>query len=112
MKTGQLRERVTIEQYSTASDGAGGKTKTWTVKGTVWANVTPKRAGEREVSDRLSTSVEYEVSVRYDATITPQMRVKWTPYQGSEKELTIKSVVNFDQKRKYMVLICEEGRKG
>ena len=112
MSAGRLKERIIIQQLDVTPDGRGGRTKAWSTYSTVSASVRPTRTGENIEAQRVTQQIGYEVTVRYNAGLKPEMRVLWTPYGGSQKELSIRSIVNFDMKKKRHVLICQEGELG
>lgn len=107
---GQLRDRVTIQQPSETPDGQGGRAVTWGTLTTVWAAIRPwpRAGGEHMQANAVGAHQEYEVEVRYLASLTPQMRVTWTPYGGTAKTLQITEVLPKDGKRERMLLQCGE----
>lgn len=75
----QLRERVRIEQPSTASDGYGGVVSGWVAVATVFAAVEPLFIGQNETQEaaRRSGSAGYRIRIRARGDITAAMRVIW-----------------------------------
>lgn len=67
MRAGELRHRITIEQKSTSSDGAGGRTTSYSTLATVWAAKEYESA--RDVQDLEADSQMREGEVN---------RVRWT----------------------------------
>lgn len=105
MRTGELNDRVTIEQPSVTSDQA--RTKTWATLATVWAAIRASSGGEQIESAAVISSVSYEVEIRYRADVTPSMRVSWTPYlAAAAKTLQILGVRMTGRDR--LILDCAE----
>lgn len=106
-RIGDLKERVTIQQITLASDGQGGSTETWTDVQTVWAhieavfNVTQTK--EQNVAEQRKPVQTHKVRIRYNPTMTPDKRLKW----GS-RILEPRSVIDEDGRRRNMLLFCDE----
>lgn len=62
--TGALRERVAVERWVGASDGAGGSTGTWTALAEVWASVEAAGFGAAIEAERVNRAARYRVTVR------------------------------------------------
>lgn len=77
MRPGNLSERVTIEQQTTVSDGAGGRSRAWSALATVWADVRPKAGRERAQAAGLEAPATYEFTLRRRADLTESMRLVW-----------------------------------
>lgn len=115
MRAGELRERISIVVATLASDGQGGKTKTWLdlVTGTTSptrlpANVESISGGERLQAAAVTAISTYQIRLRYRVDVTPLMRVLWTPYKATvAKTLEISDVNNGDGHR-FIVLACSE----
>ncbi len=106
---GQLKERVTIQQKTTAPDGQGGRVTTWGTLATVWAAVVPMTTAERIQAAAIGALLTYRVTLRYRAEVTPQMRLTWTPFLSTTtKTLEIHGVQAVDGGRQWMQLDCAE----
>jgi len=76
MKPGQLRERVTIQSLTRATDDQGGAVETWSDVATVWAMVRPARGSETQNSERTEAIGGYRFVMR-NRTITEVNRLVW-----------------------------------
>jgi SPP1 family predicted phage head-tail adaptor len=78
MHAGMLRELVTFQRRSLASDGAGGQTETWaTISGApTRAFVKPVGGSERFASDRTEATVRLRLVTRYNSGLREGDRVK------------------------------------
>lgn len=91
MRSGGLRERVTFQTKTEASDGLGaGGTETWAdTLVSVPASIWPLRGSEVLDAMKLEQRIDYRVRVRYQSEITSAMRIKWTNLQGTVRYLDI-----------------------
>lgn len=100
---GDLRERVLIQQVSTTRDAMGGEIQAWSNLGTFWAQVAPMSAGEQYRRSQVQSSANWKITVRYNASITPQMRIAWRGHT-----FLVKGMTNPDMRRRFLELACEE----
>lgn len=108
--TGSLIDRVVIQQNTTTADSQGGRASSWGTLATVWANVRPARASEQQQAEALGSHVDYAVTIRYRADVTPSMRLSWTPYGGSARTIQILGAHDVDGRRQFLLLTCAEVR--
>ncbi|MCA3270298.1 MAG: phage head closure protein [Alphaproteobacteria bacterium] len=72
-----LNERITLQTLNNASDTAGGKTRSWTSAGDVWAAVDSKALPEDLRGNALRTGTLYTITVHGDTTLSADMRILW-----------------------------------
>ena len=104
---GSLRERVTIQSETRTADAAGGAVVTWSAlphAPMVWARVEPLLGREALQAMQLKAPVSYRVTMRWRDDITAAMRLVW-----GARVLNIRSIINPDERRRYIELMCEEG---
>ena len=104
MKAGELSERVVVERATTASDGMGGQTVTWSTAYTLWAKVRPVKGRETEHQGRLAPVETFLIVVRHGPTITAVDRITW-----NGKELNIRTVQDRDGDRRWLTIEAESG---
>lgn len=104
MSAGKLKQRVIIQQETQTADAAGGYVISWQDVAEVWARVKPKRGSESLEAMQVRDVQVYEVVIRYRTDVTPKHRLNW-----KGKLLNIRSVMNTDERDKYLTLMCEEG---
>lgn len=100
---GALRQRVTIESPVDAPDGAGGFTRSFATLAQVWAKIDPAGARDLFVEQRQEQSTTHVVTIRWRGDVKSQMR-----YIHRGRKLLIKSVVDSDERRFFLVCDCEE----
>jgi SPP1 family predicted phage head-tail adaptor len=108
MRSGTLRERVTIQTFTVAQDAHGEPIKTWANLGSVpvvWANIKVKPGGERFISgsEQVQAELTHTVTIRHRTDITVQMRA----VEGS-RLLYIENVYDPTGKNEYLILECRE----
>ena len=102
----RMRQRVTIEQPSESSDGAGGAVISWTSVATVWAEVMPLRSGNVEVlfAGQLEARGTHRITIRYRDDVDTSMRVS---YAG--RVFNIRRIHNVSEANVMLELLVEEG---
>jgi SPP1 family predicted phage head-tail adaptor len=106
MKTGTLRQRVSLQAEQRTSDTAGGYALAWTTLATVWANIKPITGKEVLAAGRLETRITHKITVRWrkDLTITPDMRAL-----VHDRVFSIRAVINENESNRWATLLVEEG---
>lgn len=102
IRPGELRERVTIQTATSASNALGETTLSWTDVTTVWASVNGVSASEALQYGQQSVTVTHRVRMRYVSTLTSQNRLIWR-----NKVLNIISLLEYDNRSEH-VATCEE----
>ena len=73
MKTGRLRDRLTIRTY-TASIGTNGEnTRSYTTFATVFAEILPVSGKEYLINDRVQGEISHKITIRYLSGLLPKM---------------------------------------
>lgn len=100
---GKLRHRVTIKEATTAADGQGGVTSTWSVVANVWAEIKPVLGLERFFRDGTAPATTMLVRIRYRSDVNTAQRL----YYGS-REFYIRGLRNLRERDRFLELTCEE----
>jgi len=103
MRAGGLRNLIEIEHNTPTRDVYGGLVDSWSVHKRVWAEVKPVTGSELLKSDQLTSKAVYNIWIRYLATVTTQMRIKF-----NGRYFNIKNVPLVDERGEKMKLLCEE----
>lgn len=109
MRSGTLRERVTIQQATTVQDSYGEPIETWVnlaSNPTVWANVSSRASGERFISggEQVMATVSHTVRLRYRSDVTVKMRLIWR----TNRTLYVENVIDPDGRKSDLILMCRE----
>lgn len=108
MRAGPLRNRVIIQEATQSADSFGQPIETWATKYTVWASINPLTGRERELLGLQSQDVGYRIATRYQANVTPSMRVTWTDREANARTFDIEQVIEPMAKGEQLVLMCRE----
>ena len=103
MQSGKLRHRIELKSAAKTLDSYGQQTEVWTTYATVWAQIKPLAGRELETAKQISEKIDYEIRIRYNATVTSEHRA----YFGT-RIFEITSVINIDERNKETLLYCTE----
>lgn len=99
---GKLRERVTVQIASGATNTLGETVMTWSDSTSVWASVQGVSASEALDAGKQDTTITHRVRMRYLPGLTQQMRLAWR-----NRTLNIVSLLEYDNRTEH-VAVCEE----
>ena len=101
---GARRERVTFYAIERIPDGYGGFETRDSKIATLWAQVRPKGGGERETDGGIAFYQTYEITARYHPGVTTAAVAVWRGHRCN-----IRTVMNTDERRRYITVMAEEG---
>jgi SPP1 family predicted phage head-tail adaptor len=99
---GKLRERVTVQIASGATNTLGETVLTWSDSSAVWASVEGVSAREALLAGQQDTSVTHKVRMRYLPGLTSQHRFSWR-----SRTLEIVSLLEHGNRSEHEA-ICQE----
>ncbi len=102
--SGELRQRIRIEQPVLSDDGLGGHARSWEEVTTVWAHIHPVSRRERLVDGQLSSVVTHRIVIRYRSGITAAMRVLF-----GNRVFTIRAVIQPEHRKTTLEILAAEG---
>lgn len=108
--TGKLRNRIEFLTQTTEANSIGGRTATWSIAKTVWAQITAKSANPLIESKNLKQRTAHEITIRYDSTIFGY-DVKSIRVRFGTRYFFVDSMINIDELNKFLKLICIENDK-
>jgi SPP1 family predicted phage head-tail adaptor len=103
---GKLRERVTVQIASGATNTLGETVLTWGDSTAVWASVEGVSARETFVFGQQKAVVTHRVQMRFLPGLTQQMRFSWR-----SRTLDIVSLLEHGNRSEHEA-ICQERRDG
>lgn len=104
MKTGNLRYRVTLQQFTQIDDGGGGHTEGWADVAAVWASVDPLIGKERYEAQQIQATLSHKIKMRYRAGVKPSMRVLF----GVRVFNILSPPIDPEERHRELHLLCEE----
>ena len=99
---GKLRERVTVQIASGATNALGETVLTWGDSSAVWASVEGVSAREALISGQPETTVSHRVRLRYLPGLTSEHRFSWR-----SRTLEIVSLLEHGNRSEHEA-ICQE----
>lgn len=103
MRIGDLRHRVTFLKLVAEGDGQGGINENWAEVCTVWGECLPLSGRALYYAQQTLPSVSHQLTIRYRQGIDSAMRVKLGGLL-----LDIKAVMDVDNRRQALKIMCEE----
>lgn len=104
--SGEMRERITIQDQTATIDTDGSQTTAWAniaTTPTVWARLSAKDSKEELIGGRSQAHRDWDVFIRYRSDLTTKMRIVW---RG--RYLSVKGIINPDERMRYTRLECSE----
>jgi len=99
---GKMRERVTVQIASGATNALGETVLSWANSTAVWASVEGVSAREALDAGQQETTITHRVRIRYLPGLTQRMRFAWRT-----RTLNIVSLLEYGNRSEH-VAICEE----
>lgn len=105
VRIGDLRHRVTLQDYTITRASTGEDAKAWFDVATVWAGIEPLPTRWREyfIAQQTVNEVTVAVTLRYRSELKPRMRFA---HQG--RHLYIESIVNLGEENRFLQVFCSE----
>lgn len=102
IRPGEMRERVTVQQATTATNSIGETTLTWTDLTTVWAAINGVSSSEALADGQQEARVTHRVRLRYISGLKHTDRFLWR-----SRILQIVSLLEYGNRSEH-VAVCEE----
>ena len=103
---GKLRHVIALQEVTNTVDAGGGQGRTWATTAIVWAEVKPASGREQLHAMQLQDSVTHRITIRYCSDVKPTS--KWRIlFDG--RHFNIRSVLNVDERNKFLVIMADEG---
>jgi len=99
-----LRHTISLEKPARIPDGCGGEVDGWIEELTAKAEIVPVSGHERLQSMRLEADVTHRVRMRYSAIVKPWHRIRF-----GDRYFNIRSVLNVEERNRWLELKAEEG---
>ncbi len=103
---GRLRHVIALQEVANAVDAGGGHGRTWTTTKEVWAEIKPLSGREQLHAMQLEDAITHRITIRYDSGTIPT--TKWRVLFGT-RTFYIRSVLNIDERSKFLVMLADEG---
>jgi SPP1 family predicted phage head-tail adaptor len=108
IRAGDLRHRIQIQQNSPTVGSRGEAIDAWATFASRWAAIKSLSGEEVPYARRLDAKLTHELTIRYTAGVTPQMRVLYGSDPTAMRVLSIEAVFDPDGRTEAMKLHCRE----
>lgn len=105
LAAGKLNKRVTIQKKSVTRAANGEEVVTWVTHLIVWAAIAPIRGREFFAAAQLQGAVDYRVTIRYNASVTRDMRILF----GATVLDIVSEPINVNSRNESLELMCVSG---
>lgn len=103
---GKLRERITVQVATGATNALGEQVMTWATASSVWASVEGVSAREALAAGQQDVTLTHKVRMRHLPGLTQNMRFSWR-----NRTLEIVSLLEHGNRSEHEA-ICQETRDG
>ncbi|MFS7239302.1 phage head closure protein [Serratia proteamaculans] len=110
MRTGTMRHRVTIQNFTTIELPSGQEKEVWADVATVWAEVKAISGRELVASGAEKSEVTVRIWLRYRADVSSASRILWRQ-QGHERMAYNIVAAIPDPEASRLELLCKGGIK-
>ena len=104
VEAGKLRHPIELQSQDRTPDGIGGFTVTWVTYRMPWAWIRPTSGNETVVGDQIQAAITHDIVIRYQPGVLAEDRVLF-----GERTFNIRSVINVEERSRWLQLRCEEG---
>ena len=101
---GALRKSIVIQSMGSTTDAGGGRSVAWSTFKTLYAHVEQQSASDKYTQGVIDEKGLYVFTMRYVAGVTTKHRISY-----NSKFFNITSVINLDERDKYLVVKATEG---
>tara|TARA_R110002020_G_C16005853_1_gene750655 strand:- start:186 stop:494 length:309 start_codon:yes stop_codon:yes gene_type:complete len=99
-----MRHRVTIQKPTATTDTGGGSSISWGLLKEVFADIQPQTGRSMFQHGQEKEKVTHKLVMRYRADIGTNYRIKF-----GTRIFNIQSIINEDERKRWLILNCEEG---
>lgn len=103
----RLSKRFELQEATESQDAYGSAIKTWAKVKLVWGELEPLSGQERVVAMQTEGSITHRVRLRFDATITPKMRLKLHE-RGVDRIFNLMTPINVMSADREMIIVAQE----
>ena len=100
---GKLRHQVEILRPIITQDALGQEVENLELQRTVWASIEPLSGKEYFSAKQVNSEINVKITIRYIESILSQWVV-----QFGQRVFNIESIINFEERNKYLQLLCSE----
>jgi SPP1 family predicted phage head-tail adaptor len=99
-----MRHLISVQEPIETQAADGSVVQAWSDYVVARASIEPLSGREYFSAQAEASSVSHRIRMRYVAGVTTKMRVVF-----DEREFEIESVINYEERNRELILMCEEG---
>lgn len=104
VSVGSMRHFITVQSATSSVDSGGGRAVVYATFRKLLAHVKQESGREKYEQGVLGDKSVFTFTIRYVDGITTAMRIKF-----DNKFFQIRSIINEDERNKYLIIKCDEG---
>jgi SPP1 family predicted phage head-tail adaptor len=101
---GAMRHRITFQQMTSTLDAGGGRAISYSTFKTVHAHIKQDSGREKYEQGVLEAKKVFTFTIRFISGLTEDMRIIF-----NSKSFNITSIINDDERNKYLIIKADEG---
>lgn len=103
MRSGNLKQKITFQDYTETTDDFGEVTKGYADFRTVYASIVPLSGKEYFTSKQTNAEVSHKIECRHFDGVKPSMRIVY-----GTRTFNIESVINIREENKTLQIMATE----
>jgi SPP1 family predicted phage head-tail adaptor len=109
MRSGELNNRVILQQRATTQDSFGAQINTWSDVTTLWVSIEPLTGRELFAAQAVNTEITHVVKTRYQALFADPKAVAAMRLNYGGRLFNIHAPMNIGEGNREVQLLCSEG---
>lgn len=101
---GRLRYKVELQSATNTSDGAGGFSQTYSTIANLFADIRPTNGDESYRQGKVQEKLTHKIYIRHRNDIKTDYKILY-----DQRTFNIKSIINIDERDRFLELTCSEG---
>ncbi len=101
---GRLRYKVELQSATNSSDGAGGYTSSFNTIASLFADIRPSSGDESYRQGKVQDKTTHKIYIRHRNDVKTNYRISY-----DQRIFNIKSILNIDERNRFIELTCTEG---
>lgn len=110
MRSGRLKQRLTIQTPTRTANGVGESIMTWTDTHNIWCDVRPVTARETQRSSQPIVDYDHVITCRYNRWLQSDYRLKWARQGQTTRYFNIKGIIDVEEKHREFEISASEAR--
>ena len=101
---GRLRYQVSLQTATNTRDSGGGLSQSFDSADLIFADIRPQSGDETFRQGKVQEKLTHNIIIRYRTGVTTAQRILY-----DSRIFNIRSVINIDERNRFLMLKCVEG---